>query len=126
MDLAMNIQGEGYKVQGESFRIEQVITNLLNNAIRHTPAGGLISISAQDLVDKVLIAVENTGEHIPEAEMQNIWEKFYKIEKSRNREMGGTGIGLAVVKNILNLHDSEFGVSNTDNGVEFYFTLNKQ
>lgn len=110
-------------VSGDRFRIEQVMNNLLNNAVKYTPEGGTIKINTSLLEDDVLIEVENPGEHIPEDEIQNIWDKFYKVDKSRNRNLGGTGLGLSIVKNILSLHDSKFGVKNMDVGVNFYFTL---
>lgn len=113
------------EVSGDSLRIEQVITNLLNNAIKFTSTGGRISVNIKGFKKGILVEIENEGEHIPETEMKNIWEKFYKIEKSRNRNNGGTGLGLSIVKNILELHGSNFGVVNTESGVKFYFTLNR-
>jgi len=108
---------------GDKLRIEQVVTNLLNNAIRYTEGGGRIFVSSSVLKDNVLIEIENEGRHIPEQELDTIWQKFYRIEKSRNKELGGTGMGLAIVANILKLHKSEYGVRNTPMGVKFYFTL---
>lgn len=110
-------------VFGDRFRIEQVMNNLLSNAAKYTPEGKTIKINASLLEDEVLLEVENPGEHIPENEIENIWQKFYKVEKSRNRNLGGIGLGLSIVKNILSLHNSKFGVKNTDIGVKFYFTL---
>ncbi len=112
-------------VIGDMFRIEQVLTNLVDNAIKYTPMGGIIKLFAEDQGDKVLIEIENPGDHIPEAELQNIWFKFYRIEKSRNKNLGGTGLGLSIVKDILDLHDSEYGVMNTAYGVKFFFTVRK-
>ncbi|MDP4179167.1 MAG: ATP-binding protein [Bacillota bacterium] len=111
-------------VSGDRFRIEQVMNNLLNNAAKYTPQDKAINISVSRIENEVLIEVENPGEKIPENELENIWHKFYKVEKSRNRNLGGTGLGLSIVKNILTLHKSRFGASNTDMGVKFYFTLN--
>lgn len=121
----LNIEEDGIIVHGDRFRIEQVINNFLTNAIRYTPAGGSISVGVREKDGDALVEVENEGEHIEEKEMENIWEKFYRIEKSRNRGMGGTGLGLAISKNILMLHDSKFGAVNTEKGVKFYFTLQK-
>ena len=73
-----------------------------------------------------MISIENQGKPIPENEIDKIWERFYKVDKSRTREMEGTGIGLSIVKNILQLHKSSYGAMNTENGVKFYFTLDKQ
>ena len=75
--------------------------------------------------DKALIEIENEGEPIPEKDLENIWLKFYKIDRSRNRNLGGTGLGLSIAKNILLLHESTYGVLNTEKGVKFYFTLKR-
>lgn len=110
-------------VSGDRFRIEQVVINLLNNAIRHTDFRGKITVGLERLGKHALVEIENEGEQIPEKELVNIWQKFYRIEKSRNKELGGTGIGLSIVSNILQLHGSDFGVKNTSTGVKFYFHL---
>lgn len=121
INLSVNLYNE--KVIGEAFKIDQVVTNFLNNAIRHTPIGGNITVSMMKEVDGVRITFENSGSHIEEAELNKIWDKFYKVDKSRNRKEGGTGLGLSIVKNIVELHGGTYGVENTDMGVRFYFTL---
>ena len=70
--------------------------------------------------------MENNGAPIPEAQLEKIWERFYRGDASRNRSKGGTGLGLAIAKNILELHGAEYGVTNLEDGVKFYFYLNKQ
>lgn len=112
-------------VYGHRHKIEQVVTNLFTNAIRYSDFQGKITINTLDQDKNILVEIENTGQLIPEDEMDKIWEKFYRIDKSRNRNLGGTGLGLSIVKNILLLHKSKFGVVNTENGVKFYFTLKK-
>ena len=102
---------------------KQVLNNLLTNAIRHVDDNGFIKIGMKKDDLWVSVEVENSGKHIPEEEQKRIWDNFYKIDKSRNRKLGGTGIGLAIVKNILELHQSEYGVNNTEKGVMFYFKL---
>lgn len=72
---------------------------------------------------RAVFLVENTGEHIPEEELMNIRERFYKIDKSRNREREGNSLGLPIIKDILELHGSSYGARNTDDGVVFYFDL---
>lgn len=121
--FTLNIESKSAEIHGDWFRLEQVITNLLNNSIKFTPAGLIIKVTESIAGTKVLIEIENPGEHIPEEELSNVWEKFYKIDKSRNRRYGGSGIGLSVVQNILDLHSSEYGLVNTDYGVKFYFYL---
>lgn len=116
---------EDLEVLGDEDRIEEVITNFLTNAIRHTRNKGNIYVRTQIKNDKIFVEIENEGEHIKEEELKKIWDRFYKIDKSRNRSLGGTGLGLSIVKNILKLHNSDFGAENTNIGVKFYFSLNK-
>lgn len=107
-------------------RIEQVLMNLLSNAIRHAAEGGTLTIEVtRPSQGKVRTTIENEGPPIAAADLDRIWEQFYRAERSRDRKSGGTGLGLAIVKHILTLHGSEFGVRNTARGVAFYFTLNE-
>lgn len=114
---------ENTMVNADWSRLEQVITNFVTNAIRHVEQGGIIYVNMVDKEESISIEVENTGSTIPEDELERIWGKFYKTDKSRNRQLGGTGIGLSIVKNILTLHGYEFGVENTERGVKFYFRI---
>lgn len=107
-------------------RMEQVIKNLITNAIRHTEISGNIIVAVENTKDTgIYIYVENTGSHIPEDEKDKIWDYFYKVDKSRNRKLGGTGIGLAIVKKILDLHGYSYAVENTEIGVKFYIRITK-
>ena len=109
--------------------IEQVVNNYLTNAIKHTEEkNGLkkIIIRAEAKKDKIRLYVYNTGEKIPEDSINKIWGRFYKIDSSRNRNNGGTGIGLALVKAIMNNYNNEYGVKNYEDGVEFYCDINKK
>lgn len=99
--------------------LEQVIMNFLTNAIRHTAPGGTIFFT----VSPEEVSVENEGPHIPEAELPKVWDRFYRVEKSRGRTDGGSGLGLTIAKNILLLHHAEYGVENTAAGVRFWFRL---
>lgn len=110
-------------VYGDPHRIEEVINNLISNAIRHTPPNNTIEITLKLQQDKILVEVDNEGSFIGNEDIDRIWDKFYKVDKSGNKHFGGTGLGLSIVKNILCLHGSNFGVLNTDTGVRFYFTL---
>lgn len=110
-------------VEADYRKIEQVISNFVSNAIRHVNEGGLITISVTLKNQQVMIMVENTGSSIDELEKDKIWDRFYRIESSRDKKLGGTGLGLSIAKNILELHHSAYGVENTDQGVLFYFTL---
>ena len=107
----------------ECFKVEEVITNYLSNAIHHTTGEKKITICYVQIEDKLQICVQNTGEPIPEEEMDKIWTKFYKVDKARTREYGGSGIGLSIVKAIMDSMHQKYGVKNTENGVEFWFQL---
>lgn len=124
IDVELNL-GNNVLVYGDTMRIEQVLTNFITNAIRHTQENGNIKIHMKEDSDKVYVVVKNSGENIDQPDLVKIWDKFFKIDKSRNRNLGGTGLGLAITKNILILHNSDFGVENYPGGVSFYFCLNK-
>ena len=115
-------------VYADEFYIEQVVTNYITNAIKHADevfGEKYIEIRIEDREDKIRIYIFNTGENIEEEDKERIWRRFYKVDSSRNRENGGTGIGLALVKAIMNKYNNAFGVENKDTGVEFYFDLSK-
>ncbi|RKN84772.1 sensor histidine kinase [Paenibacillus ginsengarvi] len=128
---AVELEDANALVFGDEFRIGQVFTNLLGNAIRHTPEYGKIRISAVEgpgsgvpgAVGTIEIQLFNEGEPIPDADLPHIWDTFYTVDKSGSREFGGSGIGLAIVRNILTLHGSAYGVRNAASGVVFHFTL---
>ncbi|MBK5425587.1 HAMP domain-containing sensor histidine kinase [Bacillus sp. TH30] len=124
--LQVNIHADSSLfVKANRSRIEQVVVNLLSNAIRYTPDGEKIHVSVIETEDTVKIKIENTGNPIPEESLEKIWDRFYRLDASRSRHTGGTGLGLSIVKNILDLHHAEYGVYNTTNSVVFYFNLQK-
>ena len=111
-------------------KIERVVTNFVDNAVHYTPEGMAIEISITAEGDRVLLRVENEGSHIAEEVLPNIWDSFYKVDKARTKEKRTvtaerTGLGLSIVRAILQLHKAEFGARNTENGVQFYFYLDK-
>jgi len=110
-------------VEGDYRRIEQVLVNYVSNAIRHSYRGETIEITLTRKEKRVLVAVKNIGDQIPEGKLSKIWDRFYRVEESRAKTDGGTGLGLAITKNILELHGSYFGAENADNGVVFFFDL---
>lgn len=113
------------EVVANPHRIEQVVTNFITNAIRYTPEHEDIIISTIEENERVKVCVENKGAHIELEHLEKIWDCFYRGDTSRQRSKGGTGLGLAISKNILELHDAEYGVLNTEDGVLFFFYLNK-
>ena len=114
-------------VYADSNLVEQVLNNYISNGIKNIETVNkekYIKVSVKMLENKIRVYVFNTGRNISEENMQKIWNRFYKEDSSRNREMGGTGIGLSLVKAIMNNYKNEYGVINKENGVEFYFDLN--
>lgn len=114
-------------VMADEFLLEQVINNYLSNALHYVAedADGVkrIDVKTEILGDKIKVSVFNSGSSISEEDASRIWDKFYKVDKARTREYGGSGIGLSIVKSIMELFKQEYGVVNHKNGVEFYFTL---
>ena len=112
-------------VWADEFKIEEVITNYFNNAMNHLDGDRniLIDVTALPEEKRVKIGVYNDGEQIPEEDIPLIWEKFFKVDKARTREYGGSGIGLSIVKAIVESHGQSCGVENREKGVYFWFTL---
>ena len=110
-------------VWADEFKIEAVVTNYLTNALNHLSKDGYILINMVRREHDVRVYVYNTGEPIPEEDIDKLWIKFYKVDKARTREYGGNGIGLSIVKAIMDTMQQQCGVKNYSNGVEFWFTL---
>lgn len=110
-------------VWADEFKIEEVITNYLSNAINHLEGENRIKISYKCKQDVVRVSVFNTGKPIPEEDIDNIWIKFYKVDKARTRAYGGSGIGLSIVKAIMDSMHQQCGVINHEDGVEFWIEL---
>lgn len=122
--LISNVE-EDILVSGEKRRIEQVLINILSNAINYGKPGSDIIVNLKDEHDQVNISIFNEGNQIPADKIDKIWDRFYRIDESRNRQSGGTGLGLAIVKTIVDLHHSKINVHNKEDGVEFSFFLKK-
>ena len=127
VEVSLETQDE-IQVVADDFYIEQIVTNYLTNAIKHIEErNGKKTIEIKNEINssenKVRIKVFNTGENIREEDINRIWNRFYKIDNSRNRESGGTGIGLSFVRAIMNNYKNKYGVVNKEDGVEFYFEL---
>ncbi|WP_330600643.1 sensor histidine kinase [Butyrivibrio sp.] len=110
-------------VWGDEFKIEEVLQNFYSNALNHIDGDKIIEIKLTQEDNHVRVSVFNTGKPIPEESLDHIWEKFYKVDKARTREYGGSGVGLSIVKAIMEGMHQAYGVKNYDNGVEFYFEL---
>ncbi len=110
-------------VWADEFKIEEVITNYLNNALNHLDGERRIEISLERSEHEVKVSVFNTGKNIPEEDLENLWLKFFKVDKAHTREYGGSGIGLSIVKAIMDSHNKKCGVTNREDGVAFWFTL---
>ncbi len=113
-------------VWADEFKVEEVLTNFMSNAIHHADGEKRIVISLAEGAERVRVSVFNTGMQIPKEELTQIWEKFYKVDKARTREYGGSGIGLSIVKAIMDSFHQQCGVRNLEDGVEFWFELDNR
>ncbi|MCM3628368.1 cell wall metabolism sensor histidine kinase WalK [Paenibacillus glycanilyticus] len=125
--LRLRVRQDGEEdlyVQADRRRIEQVLLNLFSNAIRHATEDSVLTIDMERTEGSAIrTVIENAGPPIAKEDLDRIWDQFYRAERSRDRKSGGTGLGLAIVKHILELHGSNYGAANTEQGVAFSFTL---
>lgn len=110
-------------ITGNKMLMEKVFSNLIGNAIKYSPQGAAIRISVYMEHEQMEFSVENTGSHIPEDSIPKLFDAFYRVEQSRSRKTGGSGLGLYIVQEILHQHGSECTVCNTQAGVKFSFTI---
>ena len=110
-------------VWGDEFKIEEVVTNYMSNALNHIDYDKKIDVRIIRENGLVRVSVINTGNPILEEDIDKIWDKFFKVDKARTREYGGSGIGLSIVKAIMESHNQQCGVKNYEDGVQFWFTL---
>ena len=122
-DVVSFAQKEPVYVWGDEFKIEEVVTNYLSNAVHHCENEKRIEITMKEEDGIVTTTVFNTGRPIPEEDIGRVFEKFYKVDKARTRAYGGSGIGLSIVQAIMDGHQQRCGVKNYENGVAFWFTL---
>ena len=113
----------GISYNADLEQAEQVVRNYVSNAFNHLDGDRVVDVKIHAAGDKVRVTVFNTGQPIPEEDLPHIWEKFYKVDKAHTREYGGNGIGLSIVRAIMESFHQQYGVKNYDNGVEFWFEL---
>lgn len=124
IDIKLDVEDNLPPVYMVKQQIEQVIINLLDNAIKYTPEGGNINIEVKKSGDKMFFSIQDSGIGIPEEDKKRIFERFYRVDKARSRSMGGTGIGLSIVRNIIKQHSSEISVESEEGkGSKFTFYL---
>ena len=121
IEIVFDQKNEDVEVWADQSMTEQVITNYVTNAINHS--NGKIRVYYEPMDSVLRLHVWNSGENIPESHIDEIWNKFYKVDKARTREYGGNGIGLSIVKAIMEQHGRDFGVKNTADGVDFWCDL---
>src|SRR5579862_3126215 len=118
--VSMEEMDAAIEVMGDKERLKQALVNLLDNAIKYTPADGSVRVSVGVETDAIRIFVTDTGIGIPEEHLSRIFERFYRVDKVRSREVGGTGLGLAIVKHIIEAHGSKIEVRSVpDQGSTF-------
>jgi two-component system sensor histidine kinase VanS len=120
---AVIIPSNELPLYGDIRWMEQVISNLFTNAIRHAQEGSTIRICITGFEGTSTFSIENIGEQIPEHQLGQIWDRFFRAEPSRSRQTGGTGLGLAIVKRILDLHGCRYAAENTGQGVRIVITF---
>ena len=123
--IITNFEENSILVLSDEFKIEQVFINYLTNALNHLDFDKNIIISIESFNSRIRVSVFNNGNNIPNEELDNIWLKFYKIDKARTRAYGGSGIGLSIVKATMEYLGQNFGVENKEDGVCFWFEVDK-
>lgn len=128
-NIAISMESAGHalpRVMADQGRLEQVVVNLLENAIKYTPDGGSVRLFTEDDGECIRVSVADSGIGIPFKDLPRIFERFYRVDEARTREQGGTGLGLAIVKHIVQLHGGTVSVtSEPGKGSVFSFTLKK-
>ena len=122
LDLSVDVRGP-LRGRAQADQLAQVLGNLLQNAIRYTPAGEQVTVHGERRPGTILISVTNTGSVIPPEDLGRVFERFYRVEKSRDRAHGGAGIGLAIVRQLVEAMGGQVGAESGDGRTRFWFTL---
>ena len=124
LELSVNLSERVPDIAGDRRRLTEVLQNLLDNAIQYTPAGGQIHVSAGRRNGEVIFTVSDTGIGIPQADVPRIFERFYRVDVARSREVGGTGLGLSIAKHLVEVHGGRIWVeSEVGRGSQFHFSV---
>lgn len=110
LTIRTELPAEAVEMEGDGDRVQQVLINLIGNAITYTPTGGSVTVGVEDRGDEVMLRVSDTGIGIPEEDLPRLFERFYRVDKARARRSGGTGLGLAIVKHIVEVHQGRVEV----------------
>ncbi len=102
--LTLEVKGRNFQLKADKIKLEQIFVNLIDNASKYTPEGGEIKITMDEQNDVLQVIVQDNGIGIPKEDLDNVFERFYRVDKARSRELGGTGLGLSIVKHIVALH----------------------
>lgn len=123
--LELNVSADFPPIQLDSDRITQVVTNIIGNALQHTPKGGRVAVSAEHTTKEAIITVTDSGIGLAIDDLPRIFERFYRVDKSRQRSSGGNGIGLTIAKHLVQAHDGRIWASSLgrDQGTTISFTL---
>jgi signal transduction histidine kinase len=122
--ISVNLQDRLPDIAADRRRLAEVLQNLLDNAIQYTPSGGQIMVSASAENGEVTITVSDTGIGIPQVDQPRIFERFYRVDVARSREVGGTGLGLSIAKHLVEAHGGRIWVeSEIGQGSQFHFTV---
>jgi signal transduction histidine kinase len=127
ISLELDIAAPLATIEVDPGRMTQVLTNILDNALRHTPKGGKIILSAKDVVDQVQMAVQDSGPGLKAEDLDRIFNRFYRTDASRQREDGGSGLGLAIAKSIVQVHGGQVSAeSEMGKGLKVIIALPKK
>lgn len=122
LDLSVEMPDHLY-AETDAVMMEKVFRNVIVNAVRYSPKGEKIWVKLEQKKDRIYFAIENTGVYLPEESLNHIFEAFYRVEASRSRKTGGSGLGLYIVKMILEQHTAEYEIGNSEEGVRFAFSI---
>ncbi len=123
VQLTFSTSAPNAQIQADAQRLQQVLGNLLTNALRHTPPRGEITVTIWQVGDRIRLAVRNTGSHLTEDEVQHVFIPFWRASESRERDMGGSGLGLAISRQLIELHQGKMWVEASQEQVSFIFDL---